>query len=192
MATDYEAMLRLFLRSRQDPRLQQGLSKLGNLMDSEDGQKLARMMASGGADTIKTASEAMLRGDKAAAKAAMAKLLAYMIDAQPKPGRLLRNAGRGLLLLAALWMMKAAFDISYLLSRFAEIDPVQFSAWTIFLQFWAPMIWSLLSGICVALIFLALGLALKRVLIVMEESKMQTRMTNDSMKWNHSSFEFRH
>ena len=76
MATDYEAMLRLFLRSRQDPRLQQGLSKLGNLMDSEDGQKLARMMASGGADTIKTASEAMLRGDKAAAKAAMAKLLA--------------------------------------------------------------------------------------------------------------------
>ncbi len=75
MAKDLEAMLKLMLRSKQDPRLAAGLEKLGALLDSPDGAVLARALAGGGADMLKAASEAMLRGDKAAAKAAMTKLL---------------------------------------------------------------------------------------------------------------------
>ncbi len=76
MAADLEAMLKLMIRARQDPKLAASLEKLGGLMESEDGVKLARMIAEGGSDTLKAASEAMLRGDKAAAKAALTKLLA--------------------------------------------------------------------------------------------------------------------
>ena len=75
MATDLEAMLKLMLRSKQDPQLAAGLEKLGALLDSPDGAVLARAVASGGADSLKAASEALLRGDKPAAKAAMMKLL---------------------------------------------------------------------------------------------------------------------
>ena len=75
MATDLEAMLKLMLRSRQDPKLAASLEKLGALLESPDGEVLARAMAAGGADTLKAASEAMLRGDKAAARSAMTKLL---------------------------------------------------------------------------------------------------------------------
>lgn len=75
MATDYEALLRLFLRSKQDPKIASTIEQLGNMFDGEDGQKLAQLMTNGGTDVIKAASEAMLRGDKATAKAAMSKLL---------------------------------------------------------------------------------------------------------------------
>ena len=75
MANDYENMFRLFLRSKQDPTLAGTIDKLGSLMDSEEGRNLMRLISSGGSDVIKTASDAALRGDKLAAKAALSKLL---------------------------------------------------------------------------------------------------------------------
>ena len=75
MATDLEAMLKLMLRSKQDPKLAASLEKLGALLDSPDGEVLARAKAAGGADTLKAASEAMLRGDRAAAKEKIEKLI---------------------------------------------------------------------------------------------------------------------
>ena len=75
MANDYENMFRLLLRSKQDPKLAGTLDRLGSLMDSAEGRNLMRLISSGGADVIKSASDAALRGDKMAAKAAMSKLL---------------------------------------------------------------------------------------------------------------------
>ena len=75
MAADWEAMMKLMIRAKQDPKLAAGLERLGSLMESEKGAALARVMADGGSDVLKAASEAMLRGDKAAAKAALARLL---------------------------------------------------------------------------------------------------------------------
>ncbi|MCI6908832.1 MAG: hypothetical protein PUD44_03230 [Clostridiaceae bacterium] len=75
MAADWEAMMKLMIRAKQDPKLAAGLERLGSLMESEEGAALARVMADGGSDVLKAASEAMLRGDKAAAKAALARLL---------------------------------------------------------------------------------------------------------------------
>ena len=75
MAADWEAMMKLMIRAKQDPKLAAGLERLGSLMESEEGASLARVMADGGSDVLKAASEAMLRGDKAAAKAALARLL---------------------------------------------------------------------------------------------------------------------
>ena len=75
MANDYENMIRLFLRSKQDPRLAGTLDTLGTLMESAEGQNLMRLISQGGADVLKTASDAALRGDKAAAKTAMTRLL---------------------------------------------------------------------------------------------------------------------
>ena len=40
MATDLEAMLKLMLRSKQDPKLAASLEKLGALLDSPDGEVL--------------------------------------------------------------------------------------------------------------------------------------------------------
>ena len=75
MAADWEAMMKLMIRAKQDPKLAAGLERLGSLMESEEGAALARVMADGGSDVLKAASEAMLRGDKAAAKAALARLI---------------------------------------------------------------------------------------------------------------------
>ena len=75
MAADWEAMMKLMIRAKQDPKLAAGLERLGSLMESEEGAALARVMTDGGSDVLKAASEAMLRGDKAAAKAALARLL---------------------------------------------------------------------------------------------------------------------
>ena len=75
MAADWEAMMKLMIRAKQDPKLAAGLERLGSLMESEEGAALARVMADGGSDVLKAASEAMLRGDKASAKAALARLL---------------------------------------------------------------------------------------------------------------------
>lgn len=68
-------MLRLALKVKRDPKLSGCLDKMGAFMESPDGVRFSQMIASGGSDTIKEASEAMLRGDKAGAKAAMTKLL---------------------------------------------------------------------------------------------------------------------
>lgn len=75
MANDYESMFRLFLRSKQDPKLAGTIDKLGTLLESAEGQNLMRLISSGGADVLKAASDAALRGDKIGAKAAMSKLL---------------------------------------------------------------------------------------------------------------------
>lgn len=73
--TDFENMLKLALRVKKDPKISAGLEKMGEFMESPDGMRFSQMIASGGSDTIKTASEAMMKGDKAGAKAAMTKLL---------------------------------------------------------------------------------------------------------------------
>ena len=75
MAKDLDAMLKLMLRAKQDPKLAGALEKLGALLDSPDGETLARALAGGGSDALKTAADAMLRGDKAGARAAMTRLL---------------------------------------------------------------------------------------------------------------------
>ncbi len=75
-ATELENMLRLALRVKKDPKLAAGLEKSGDFMESPEGLRFSQMIASGGADNIRAASEAMMRGDKNAAKSAMSKLLA--------------------------------------------------------------------------------------------------------------------
>ena len=74
-AMELENMLKLALRVKKDPKIAASLEKLGDFMESPEGIRFSQMIASGGADSIKAASEAMARGDKNAAKSAMSKLL---------------------------------------------------------------------------------------------------------------------
>jgi len=95
---------------------------------------------------------------------AIAKLLMYMIGPGSNPGWFLRNASKGLLLLAGLWIAGMVCNALFLLSVFSRNGFVPFMAM-------ANMVWSLLSAFAVACIFLALGLVLKRVLMMIEHSK---------------------
>ena len=74
-AMELENMLKLALRVKKDPKLAAGLEKMGDFMESPEGIRFSQMLASGGAEQIRAASEAMAKGDKNAAKSAMSKLL---------------------------------------------------------------------------------------------------------------------
>ncbi len=75
MAADYEALMKLLLRAKQDPKLSGQLDRLGSLFQSEEGQKLMQMLAKGGLDTLKTAADAAVKGDRNAARGAMTQIL---------------------------------------------------------------------------------------------------------------------
>ncbi|MDD6274497.1 MAG: hypothetical protein PUA86_07390 [Clostridiaceae bacterium] len=72
---DLEALARALLAGRQGPSAAGALDRVSALLKTEDGRRLLTLLASGGADTIKTAAQAALRGDEATARAAMASLL---------------------------------------------------------------------------------------------------------------------
>lgn len=72
---DFETLARALLSGRQGQSAAGAIEKMGVLLKTEDGQRLLTLLASGGADTIKTAAQAALRGDEATARAAMMSLL---------------------------------------------------------------------------------------------------------------------
>ena len=72
---DLEALARALLAGRQGQSAAGALDRVSALLKTEDGRRLLTLLASGGADTIKTAAQAALRGDEATARAAMASLL---------------------------------------------------------------------------------------------------------------------
>ena len=72
---DFETLARALLSGRQGQNATGALEKLGTLLKTEDGKRLLTLLASGGADTIKTAAQATLRGDEATARSAMMSLL---------------------------------------------------------------------------------------------------------------------
>ena len=61
---DFETLARALLAGRQGQNAAGALDKFSTLLKTEDGQRLLTLLASGGADTIKTAAQAALRGDK--------------------------------------------------------------------------------------------------------------------------------
>lgn len=75
MANDMERLARALMAGSPGKQAAGSLDQLGNLLNTEDGQRLLTLLAAGGADTLKTAAQAALRGDEQTAKAAMAKLL---------------------------------------------------------------------------------------------------------------------
>ena len=72
---DFETLARALLSGRQGQSAAGVLDKMGALLKTEDGRRLLTLLASGGADTIKAAAQAALRGDEATARAAMMSLL---------------------------------------------------------------------------------------------------------------------
>ena len=68
---DFETLARALLSGRQGQSAAGVLDKMGALLKTEDGRRLLTLLASGGADTIKAAAQAALRGDEATARAAL-------------------------------------------------------------------------------------------------------------------------
>ena len=104
---------------------------------------------------------------------AMSQLLVYMIGSGQKPGRILRKASWGLFLMAGLSIGGAIFSVLFsqahmTLAEQSSRDGFTFS-W--FHRWIVVGTWPLLSGCCKALVYLALGLVLRRALPVIEESK---------------------
>lgn len=75
MANDYEALARALMSGAQGQMAGGMMEKLSAILKTEDGRQLLTLLANGGADTIKGAAQATLRGDENAARAAMLKLL---------------------------------------------------------------------------------------------------------------------
>ena len=75
MANDMERLARALMAGTPGKQAAGSMEQLGKLLKTEDGQRLLTLLAAGGADTLKAAAQAALRGDEQSAKAAMAKLL---------------------------------------------------------------------------------------------------------------------
>jgi len=82
MANDFETLARALLAGRQGQAAGIPFDRIGALLKTEDGQRLLTLLAAGGADTIKTAAQAALRGDEATARTAMLSLLGTREGAQ--------------------------------------------------------------------------------------------------------------
>lgn len=72
---DFETLAKSLMGSKAGKNSGASLEKLGELLKTEDGQRLLTLLANGGSDTIKTAAQAALRGDENSAKLAMMSLL---------------------------------------------------------------------------------------------------------------------
>ena len=103
---------------------------------------------------------------------ALSELLMYTIGDRQKPGWFLRNGVRGLFLMAGLMIVGPVSHmllfIPYFLERKAEggmVDNAWFMIWG---QFLAWPLLALISKVCICV---TLGLTLRRVLPVIEESK---------------------
>ena len=76
MPNDYEALARALMNAKQGPKLARGLERLNTALKTEEGRQLLQLLSQGGgADKIKVAAEAMLRGDNNAAMNAVSSLL---------------------------------------------------------------------------------------------------------------------
>lgn len=74
-ANDMERLARALMAGQQGRQAAGSIEQLGALLKTEDGKRLLNLLAAGGADTLKTAAQAALRGDEQTARTAMMTLL---------------------------------------------------------------------------------------------------------------------
>jgi len=71
MANDMEALARALMASPQGPALAKGLEKLTALQSTQEGQAFLAALTESNPNTVKTAAEAVMKGDRDAAKNAL-------------------------------------------------------------------------------------------------------------------------
>ena len=71
MANDMEALARALMALPQGPALVKGLEKLTALQGTQEGQAFLAALTESNPNTVKTAAEAVMKGDRDAAKNAL-------------------------------------------------------------------------------------------------------------------------
>ena len=98
---------------------------------------------------------------------ALSQLLVYMVGPDLKPGWFLRKASGALFFLAGLSMIgQLVLTVSYLSWGSMYLEGASWAT-----KWIAAVIWPLLASLGTALFYAALGFTLRRVLMVIEESK---------------------
>ena len=74
-ANELEQLARALLAGQPGQKGTANMEQLGALLKTEDGKRLLTLLSQGGADSLKTAAQAALRGDERSARAAMLSIL---------------------------------------------------------------------------------------------------------------------
>lgn len=82
MPNEYENIAKMLMGSPQGSKIIKSLDKLNSVIATDSGQQLISMLAGSGADSVKSAAQAALSGDKDQARILISTLLSTKEGAQ--------------------------------------------------------------------------------------------------------------